>query len=83
MKKFGLNELTAENTKKVSECVVIDLWEAASYFKVHYQMDPKKNYEVFEIDGASGNYIMFGNMNNDSLLFQNLKMQLESEGYCE
>lgn len=48
MKKFGLNELTAENTKKVSECVVTDLWEAASYFKEHYQMEPEKNYEVFD-----------------------------------
>lgn len=83
MKRFGLNELTADNTRMVSECMSNDLFEAAQYFKEHYVMDRDKNYEVYEIDGICGNYIMFGNMLNDALLFENLKKQLEAEGYYE
>ena len=82
-KRFGLNELTADNVKKVSEYITSDLLKAAKYFKEHYKMEPDKNYEVFEIDGESGDYIMFGNADNDLLLFENLKWQLEAKGYFE
>ena len=83
MKRFGLNELTADNTRMVSKCMSNDLFEAAQYFKEHYAMDRDKDYEVYEIDGICGDYIMFGNMLNDALLFENLKKQLEAEGYYE
>lgn len=81
MSRFGLNELTEDNVRKVSEHVANNLIEAALYFKEHCIMDPNKNYEVFEIDSESGDYIMFGNIGNDLLLYKNLELQLESEGY--
>lgn len=81
MSRFGLNELTEDNVRKVSEHVANNLIEAALYFKEHYMMESKKNYEVFEIDGEAGDYIMFGNIENDLLLYKNLELQLESEGY--
>lgn len=83
MNRFVLNELTKDNVRVVSKHMADNLFEAAQYFKEHYKMDHDKNYEVYEIDSESGDYIMFGNINNDSLLFENLKMQLESEGYYE
>lgn len=78
MSRFGLNELTEG---KISEHVANNLIEAALYFKEHCIMDSNKNYEVFEIDSESGDYIMFGNIGNDLLLYKNLELQLESEGY--